>query len=78
MADKDTTSFMYILPFSKSTSVPQGTPPATKEGGEYALRSLDAAAKDLQEGLIDALITAPINKEAMKKVQSWAEANNLK
>ena len=39
---------------------------ATKEGGEYALRSLDAAAKDLQEGLIDALVTAPINKEAMK------------
>ena len=39
---------------------------ASKEGGEYALRSLDAAAKDLKEGVIDALVTAPINKEAMK------------
>lgn len=39
---------------------------ASQEGGEYALRSLDAATKDLKEGLIDALVTAPINKEAMK------------
>lgn len=39
---------------------------ATKEGGEYALRSLDAATKDLKDGLVDALVTAPINKEAMK------------
>ncbi|PHN01070.1 4-hydroxythreonine-4-phosphate dehydrogenase PdxA [Flavilitoribacter nigricans] len=39
---------------------------ATKEGGEYALRSLDTATKDLKAGLVDALITAPINKEAMK------------
>lgn len=39
---------------------------ATKEGGEYALRSLDTATKDLKSGEIDALVTAPINKEAMK------------
>lgn len=42
---------------------------ATKEGGEFALRSLDAAAKDLKEGQIDALVTAPINKEAMKMAE---------
>lgn len=39
---------------------------ATKEGGEYALRSLDTATKDLKNDLLDALVTAPINKEAMK------------
>lgn len=39
---------------------------ASQEGGEYALRSLDTATKDLKAGLVDALITAPINKEAMK------------
>lgn len=32
-------------------------------GGEYAVRSLKAAVKDLKEEKIDALTTAPINKE---------------
>lgn len=40
---------------------------STPEGGKYALISLDAATKDLQEGFIDALVTAPINK---KNIQS--------
>lgn len=39
---------------------------ATETGGQYALRSLEAAARDLKQGVIDALVTAPINKEAMK------------
>lgn len=39
---------------------------ATEEGGQYALQSLDSAVKDLKSGHIDALVTAPINKEAMK------------
>ncbi len=39
---------------------------ATEESGQYALRSLEAATNDLREGLIDALVTAPINKEAMQ------------
>lgn len=34
----------------------------TKEGGEYALKSLEAATQALKEGLIDVLVTAPINK----------------
>lgn len=34
-------------------------------GGEYAIKSLDAAVNDLQMGLIDALVTAPIHKKAM-------------
>lgn len=39
---------------------------ATEVGGQYALKSLEAAARDLKQGLIEALVTAPINKEAMK------------
>ncbi len=40
----------------------------TKEGGEYAKISLDSALYDLKEGNIDALVTAPINKEAMSLI----------
>jgi len=36
---------------------------STPNGGEYALTSLEAATKDLVEGNIDALVTAPINKD---------------
>jgi 4-hydroxythreonine-4-phosphate dehydrogenase len=39
---------------------------ATEEGGAFAFKALEAAVKDLKDGLIDALVTAPINKEAMK------------
>ena len=35
---------------------------STKEAGEAALKALERATKDLKEGLIDVLITAPINK----------------
>lgn len=35
---------------------------ANKKIGEYAIRSLEAATKALKEGLIDVLVTAPINK----------------
>ena len=34
----------------------------TETSGRYALRSIDAAIKDLQEGNVDALVTAPVNK----------------
>ena len=33
------------------------------DGGQYAFLSLEAATKDLAEGNIDALVTAPINKD---------------
>lgn len=36
------------------------------EGGKYAILSLQAAVKDLKEGKIDGLVTAPINKDLMK------------
>jgi 4-phospho-D-threonate 3-dehydrogenase / 4-phospho-D-erythronate 3-dehydrogenase len=35
---------------------------ATKEAGEFAIRSLKAAVAALKDGSIDALVTAPINK----------------
>ena len=39
---------------------------ATDVGGKYAMLSLEAAVQDLKEGIIDGLVTAPINKEAMQ------------
>lgn len=38
---------------------------ATKNGGKYAFKSLEAATQDLAAGKIDVLVTAPISKEAM-------------
>jgi len=38
----------------------------TPESGQYAYQSLEYATAELKAGRIDALVTAPINKEAMK------------
>ena len=38
----------------------------TENGGKYAFLSLEAATKDLLEGKIDALVTAPINKDTIQ------------
>ena len=38
----------------------------TEESGKYAILSLEAAVKDLKEGKIDVLVTAPVNKNALK------------
>ncbi len=35
------------------------------EGGQYAIISLERAVNDLKKGWIDAIVTAPINKQAM-------------
>ncbi|MEM6317319.1 MAG: 4-hydroxythreonine-4-phosphate dehydrogenase PdxA [Bacteroidota bacterium] len=37
----------------------------SETGGKYAMMSLDRAVGDLRNGLIDAVVTAPINKQAM-------------
>ena len=37
----------------------------TQDGGKFAYIALDRATRDLKEGLIDAMVTAPIHKEAM-------------
>ncbi|HCQ30080.1 MAG TPA: 4-hydroxythreonine-4-phosphate dehydrogenase PdxA [Flavobacteriales bacterium] len=50
-----------------SEEVPVNLGEQTPEGGKYALKSLQAAVKDLKEGKIDVLVTAPINK---KNIQS--------
>lgn len=38
----------------------------TQEGGKYAILALERAMNDASEGSIDAIVTAPINKEAMQ------------
>ena len=40
---------------------------ATEDGGKAAHIALDRAVSDLDKGFLDALVTAPINKHAMKK-----------
>ncbi len=39
---------------------------ASEEGGRFAYIALEKAVLDLKAGLLDGLVTAPINKEAMK------------
>ncbi len=39
---------------------------ANSDGGKYAILSLEAAMVDLKSGKLDALVTAPINKDLMK------------
>lgn len=39
---------------------------ATEDGGKYAYMALDKAMNDIKEGSLDALVTAPINKNAMQ------------
>lgn len=50
--------------WTENVNITLGKP--TDLSGKYAVRSLEAATKDLRHGLIDALVTAPIHKEAMK------------
>ncbi|MBK8348914.1 MAG: 4-hydroxythreonine-4-phosphate dehydrogenase PdxA [Saprospiraceae bacterium] len=39
---------------------------ATTDGGKYAYLALDRAMSDIKDGSIDAIVTAPINKNAMQ------------
>ncbi len=39
---------------------------ATVEGGQYAFKALEMAVGELKAGFLDALVTAPISKEAMQ------------
>ncbi len=41
----------------------------TQHAGEVAIAALDRAVEDLQEGLIDVLVTAPINKHTVQSEQ---------
>lgn len=50
--------------WQENVNITLGKP--TELGGKYAIRSLEVATEDLRNGLIDALVTAPINKHAMQ------------
>lgn len=50
--------------WQENVNITLGKP--TEESGAFAFKSLEAATHDLKEGLIDALVTAPINKHAMQ------------
>ncbi len=39
---------------------------ATQEGGQLAIKAMERAVAEAKDGKIDAIVTAPINKEAMK------------
>lgn len=39
----------------------------TEISGKYAFKSLQASAKDLKDGLIEAIVTAPVNKQMMQQ-----------
>ena len=42
---------------------------ATEESGKYAYIALDRAVRDLKAGLIDVLVTGPVNKHALRLAQ---------
>lgn len=50
--------------WDEEAEISLGTP--TKSSGKFAGIALEKAVEDLQEGKIDCLVTAPINKEAMQ------------
>ncbi len=56
-----------VTSWEQNVNITLGT--ASEEGGKYAKLSLEKAIQDLKSGDIDALVTAPINKFAMKKAQ---------
>ena len=50
--------------WTEETTITVGQP--TKESGRYALMAMERAVEDAKEGLLDAIVTAPINKHAME------------
>src|SRR5262245_18371193 len=51
--------------WEEDIAIQHGQP--TEISGRYALRSLDAALKDVMEGQADVLVTAPVNKNNIPK-----------
>ena len=50
-------------------SIPVAIGQSTPDGGKAAFASLERACKDLKAGLVDAIVTAPINKENIQSEQ---------
>ncbi len=51
--------------WNEQINIQPGT--ANSDGGKYAILSLKVAVEDLKSGKIDALVTAPINKNLLKR-----------
>lgn len=60
--NRDKTNIINI--WNEDVVITLGKP--TEESGRYAILSLEAAVRDLKEGKIDTLVTAPVNKKALK------------
>ena len=56
-----------IVSYPDSVPVTLGVP--SEEANKAAKASLDRACKDLKEGKVHALVTAPLNKEALQGIQ---------
>lgn len=50
--------------WTEDTNITLGQP--TKDSGRFALMAIERAVKDARNGHIDAIVTAPINKQAME------------
>lgn len=50
--------------WQENVNITLGKP--SDSSGKYAIISLEQAARDLKDGLIDALVTAPVSKEALQ------------
>ena len=61
-ADPDSVNLVEVL--GKDANVDPGV--ESKEAGEYAFISLEWAVADLKDGLIDVLVTAPIDKKTIQ------------
>lgn len=59
--------------WEETVNITLGRP--SEEGGKYAYIALDRAVRDLKEGLIDALVTGPVNKHAMQLVNFPAKGH---
>ena len=49
--------------WAEDANITLGVP--SKEGGKYAMMCIERAVADAKAGLLDALVTAPINKKAL-------------
>jgi 4-hydroxythreonine-4-phosphate dehydrogenase len=50
--------------WQETVNITLGAP--SVESGQFGVHSLEAATKDLKNGLLDAIVTAPLSKEAIK------------
>lgn len=54
-----------MVVWEEETNIQAGT--ASQESGDYAFKSLEAAVKDIEEGKMDVLVTAPLDKSTVNR-----------